>query len=96
MAELGKKYHVVRVEDNTPVDDAFVLRVKRDPVGWLASWHYANLTYNADLARDLRAWLLQNVPDESTLGTEGQINRLALEEVRKVKASEESITLRGS
>jgi len=29
-------------------------------VGWLAGWHYANLTYKPDLAQALRSWLIQN------------------------------------
>jgi hypothetical protein len=84
MAELGTRYIVTRYEDNAPVDDAFVLRVRKDPVAWLACWHYANLTYNTDLADSLRPWLLQNMPSEATLGSEGQTNRQALQWVKDI------------
>jgi hypothetical protein len=45
------RYIVVRYEDNAPVDDAFVLGIRKDPAAWLAYWHYANLTYNTELAQ---------------------------------------------
>jgi hypothetical protein len=82
MAELGMRYIVVRYEDNASVDDAFVLRVRKDPVAWPAGWHYANLTYNPDLAQALRHWLIQNMPNEATLGSEGRINRQAPQQVK--------------
>lgn len=75
---------MVRYEDNAPVDDAFVLRVRKDPAAWLACWHYANLTYNTDLAQSLRHWLLQNASDDVTLGSEGKINRQALQWVKDI------------
>jgi hypothetical protein len=84
MAGLGTHYIVVRHEDNAPVDDAFVLQGRKDPVAWLTCWHYANPTYNADLAQALRPWLLQNIPSEATLGSEGQINRNALQWVKDI------------
>lgn len=87
MAEFGDKYRVVRLDRDEEVDDAFVLRVRKDPVGWLAAWHYASLTYNAELAQHLRRWLRDNLPDEESLGTEGQTNREALNQVQQVAAS---------
>ncbi|MFQ5861384.1 MAG: hypothetical protein ACE5IG_07560 [Dehalococcoidia bacterium] len=87
MAELGTRYHTVRVEDDAPVDDGFVLRVRKDPVGWLAAWYYASLTYNAELGTALRQWLLQNTPQEESLGSEGQVNRQALDNVKAILAS---------
>jgi hypothetical protein len=87
MAELGTQYYVVKAEDKSPVDDAFVLRVRKDPAGWLATWHYATLTHNTELALALRSWLLQNTPSEASLGSEGKINRQALEAVQQILAS---------
>ena len=84
MGSTSMRYIVVRYEDNAPVDDAFVLRIRKDPAAWLACWHYVNLTYNGELAQALRQWLLQNVPSESTLGSEGQINRQALQGVKDI------------
>jgi hypothetical protein len=86
MAKLGERYVVSRTEDNEPVSDAFVLRVRKDPVAWLVCWDYANLTQNAELAETLRAWLLQNTPSEETLGSEGRINRQVLSKVQDITA----------
>ena len=84
---LFRLYRVIRQEDNSVVEDAFVLPVKHDPAAWLAAWHYAGLTANAELARQLRAWLIDNTPQEDHLDTEGQRNREALEKVRDVVTS---------
>ena len=87
MVELGERYVVSRTEDNEPVSDAFVLRVRKDPVAWVVCWEYANLTQNSELATTLRAWLLQNTPSEETLGSEGRINRQALGKVQDIIAA---------
>lgn len=87
MVELGERYIVSRTEDNEPVSDAFVLRVRKDPVAWLACWEYAKLTQNAELAAALRSWLLQHTPSDETLGSEGRINRLALSKVQDITSA---------
>jgi hypothetical protein len=84
MEGLGDRYVVSRIEDNEPVSDAFVLRVRKDPVAWLACWHYATLTYNAELSQSLRSWLMQNTPSEETLGSEGKVNHQALNAVQEI------------
>lgn len=83
MAQLSNKYMVHRVDNGQIVEDAFVLRITKDPVGWLAAWEYAALTNNGELAEEMRQWLLQNKPTEDTLGTEGRLNREALGQVRR-------------
>jgi hypothetical protein len=87
MVKLGERYVVSRTEDNEPVSDAFVLRVRKDPVAWLVCWDYANLTHNPEMSKTLRAWLLQNTPSEETLGSEGKINRQALGKVQDITAA---------
>lgn len=84
MVKLGERYVVSRTEDNEPVSDAFVLRVRKDPVAWLACWEYAKMTHNSDLAETLRSWLLENTPSEETLGSEGRVNQQALGAVQDI------------
>jgi hypothetical protein len=84
MTKVGERYVVSRTEDNEPVSDAFVLRVRKDPVAWLACWEYARLTNNPDLSETLRSWLLTNTPSEETLGSEGRVNYHALSAVQDI------------
>jgi hypothetical protein len=84
MTKLGERYVVSRTEDNEPVSDAFVLRVRKDPVAWLACWEYAKLTNNPELGEALRSWLLTNTPSEETLGSEGRVNHHALSAVQDI------------
>lgn len=84
MTKLGERYVVSRVEDNEPVSDAFVLRVRKDPVAWLACWEYSRLTHNPELGETLQSWLLKNTPSEETLGSEGRLNQPALSAVQDI------------
>lgn len=86
MRGLERKYEVRRVSDNAEVDDGFVLRVLKDPAGWMAAWYYASLTRNEQLRREMREWLRSNVPTEATLGTEGSANRDLLMDIQRVLA----------
>jgi hypothetical protein len=84
MFELEERDSWTPHEDNGPVGDAFVLRVRKDPVAWLVSWDYANLTQNAELATALHPWLVRNTPSEETLDSEGRTNQLALGKVQDI------------
>lgn len=84
MAELEKKYEVRRIADSATVDDGFVLRVLKDPAGWLAAWYYASITRNTRLRDELRGWLMRNQPTDATLGTEGGQNRDLLLDVERI------------
>jgi hypothetical protein len=81
MAGLDEKYEIRRTKDTELIHDGFVLRVRSDPAAWMAAWYYASMTYNMDLARDMREWLLNNMPTEETVGSEGETNSHLLEKV---------------
>ncbi len=81
MAGLTTKYEVRRADDGEQLDDVFVLRVRQDPLGWLAAWYYASMTQNMELAQDMRQWLLDNAPTQETLGDEGRLNAKLLDKV---------------
>ena len=81
MEGMTSKYRVTASGGGPDLEDAFVLRVEKDPAAWLSAWYYASTTYNMDLARDLRQWLLNNVPSQDSLGSEGSVNRELLSQV---------------
>jgi hypothetical protein len=85
MAGLERKYEVRRVADGAAVDDAFVLRIRKDPAAWMAAWNYATSTRNGELRRDMERWLRENVPTAESLGTEGQINRDLLTSIMQIQ-----------
>jgi hypothetical protein len=85
MVGLERKYEVRRVADGAVVDDAFVLRIRKDPVAWIAAWNYAISTRNEDLRRDMERWLRENVPTAGSLGTEGQVNRDLLTSITQIQ-----------
>jgi hypothetical protein len=84
MVELDERDFLIPYLNNGPVSDAFVLRVRKDPVAWLVCWKYACLTQNAELATALHSWLIQNTPSEETLDAEGRTNRLVLGKVQEI------------
>ena len=78
---LRDKYQVKKTGSDEGVEDAFVLRVQSDPAAWLAAWYYASMTYNMDLAGDMRQWLLDHAPNAKSLGDEGKLNEHLLSNV---------------
>ena len=78
MEGLIRKYRVTTENGNQSIDDAFVLRVRSDPAAWLSAWYYAGMTYNANLAGEMRQWLRDNTPSKETLGSEGKTNERLL------------------
>lgn len=88
MAGLERKYEVRRLDDGSVVDDAFVLRVSKDPAAWVAAWSYALVTRNEDLRRDMERWLGNNTPTAESLGTEGQLNRAVLNSINHMRGTQ--------
>lgn len=59
---LYQKYSVTK--DDEPQDGCFVLKPESDPAARAALWEYAHETNDAELAADLRAWVLSISPEE--------------------------------
>lgn len=51
------KYRVFKAEDNSPVENCFVLRPDRDPAARIALSIYAVYTENQQLKKDINGWL---------------------------------------
>jgi len=54
---LKIKYRVFKAEDNTPVENCFVLRPDKDPAAIMALEAYAIFTDNAQLSHDIMEWV---------------------------------------
>jgi hypothetical protein len=64
---LIKKYNVFKADDNSAVDDCFVLRPDKDPTAAIALRAYADATENQELALDILRWLL-DIKAKATAG----------------------------
>jgi hypothetical protein len=91
-APFQSPYRAIRREDDSTADDVHMLPLRRDPAAWLTAWYYAGLTAYAELARRLRAWLVDHRPQETGLNAEGERTREALERVREVIASYKEVS----
>lgn len=67
---LKIKYNVYKVEDNSKVNDCFVLRPQKDEAARAALLTYADKTDNYLLANDIRKWINSIKAEEIHIGDE--------------------------